>query len=142
MKKILLVLTGLALSLSSVSFAYQSDYGCRKKEQNLRKQLSYAEQYNNVHRAENLRRAIANVQQYCGNHSYSGDNNDFEFNDDVYKQSLNKKILNQQKKVAEAKYELEEAKLSGKPKKIRNKTEKLQERQNKLNYYLKERDSL
>ncbi len=142
MKKILLVLSGLVLSLTSVSFAYQSDYGCRKKEHNLRKQLSYAEQYNNVHRAENLRRALANVQQYCGTDSYVSDYDDIELNDDVYKQSLNKKVLNQKKKVAEAKYELDEAKLSGKTKKIRQKTEKLQERQDKLNFYLKELDSL
>lgn len=141
MKKILLLLTGL-VSFLSMSYAYQSDYGCRKKEYNLRKQLSYAEQYNNIHRAEGLRRAIANVQKYCGNDSYISDSDDFELNDNVYRESLNKKILNQQKKVAEAKYELEEAKLSGKSKKIRDKQEKLQERQDKLNYYLKERDSL
>ncbi|GAA5095178.1 DUF1090 domain-containing protein [Wohlfahrtiimonas larvae] len=132
------LLLGTLLSFTSVSFA-QTDYGCKKKEDNLNIQLRYAEQYGNVHRAENLKRAIINVREHCGKATYR---EDLELNDEIYKQNLNEKIAKQQAKVASAEKELEQAKLSGKEKKIRQKTEKVQERQKKLNDYQQELQSL
>ncbi len=122
----------------SISFA-QSDYGCKKKEDNLRTQLRYAEQHGNIQRAENLKRAIVNVHEHCGQ---TDDYADLQLNDEVYQQNLNEKIAKQQEKVASAERELEQAKLSGKDKKIREKTAKVQERQKKLDDYQQELKSL
>ena len=141
MKKcFIVVLFSTLFSLSNISFA-QSDYGCKKKENNLQIQLRYAEQHGNVQRAENLKRAILNVREYCGKTNYVEDQ-DLKLNDEVYRQNLTEKIAKQQSKIAEAEAELEKAKLSGKPKKIREKTEKVQERQQKLEDYQQELKSL
>lgn len=137
-KGFIITLFGALVSITSVSFA-QSDYGCKKKEDNLQIQLRYAEQYGNVQRAENLKRAIINVREHCGKPSYQ---EDFQLNDEIYKQNLQEKIAKQQDKVASAKRELEQAKFSGKEKKIREKTEKVQERQNKLDHYQQELNEL
>ncbi|MGL4674268.1 MAG: DUF1090 family protein [Wohlfahrtiimonas sp.] len=139
-KSFIVALLTSILILPSSSFA-QSDYGCKKKEDNLKIQLSYAEQHGNVQRAENLKRAIINVREHCGQPSYQEEEN-LQLNDEVYKQSLNEKIVKQQEKVASAEQELAQVKLSGKPKKIREKTEKVQERQRKLDDYLQELKSL
>lgn len=139
MKKYLFAtLLGSILSVTTISFA-QTDYGCKKKEENLKIQLRYAEQYGNIQRAENLKRAIINVREHCGKPSYQ---EDFQLNDDIYKQNLNEKIAKQQAKVTSAERELEQAKLSGKEKKIREKTEKVQDRQRKLDDYQQELQSL
>ena len=141
MKKcFIVVLFSTLFSLSNISFA-QSDYGCKKKENNLQIQLRYAEQHGNVQRAENLKRAILNVREYCGKNNYIEDQ-DLKLNDEVYRQNLTEKITKQQSKIAEAEAELEQAKISGKPKKIREKTEKVQERQQKLEDYQQELKSL
>lgn len=134
------VLFSTLFSLLNISFA-QSDYGCKKKENNLQIQLRYAEQHGNVQRAENLKRAILNIREYCGKNNYIEDQ-DLKLNDEVYRQNLTEKIAKQQSKIAEAEAELEKAKISGKPKKIREKTEKVQERQQKLEDYQQELKSL
>lgn len=139
-KSFIAVLSGFILSSLTISFA-QSDYGCKKKENNLQIQLRYAEQHGNVQRAENLKRAILNIREHCGQKNYIEDQ-DLKLNDEVYRQNLTEKIAKQQSKIAEAEAELDKAKISGKPKKIREKTEKVQERQQKLDDYLKELQSL
>jgi vacuolar-type H+-ATPase subunit I/STV1 len=132
------VLFGTLFSLTNLSFA-QSDYGCKKKEDNLKIQLRYAEQHGNVARAENLKRAIINVHEHCGK---TNAHDDLQLDDEVYQQNLNDKIAKQQDKVSSAEQELEQAKLSGKEKKIREKTAKLQDRQKKLEDYQQELKSL
>lgn len=139
MKKcFIVVLFSTLFGLTNISFA-QSDYGCKKKEDNLKIQLRYAEQHGNVARAENLKRAIINVHEHCGK---TDDHDDLQLNDEVYQQNLNDKIAKQQEKVTSAERELEQAKLSGKEKKICEKTAKLQDRQKKLEDYQQELKSL
>ena len=142
LKKKILTIIGCAL-LSSVTFSYaDSNYNCKKKEQNLQKQLQYAEQYNNTYRIEGLKRALANVRQYCGQQNSGKDGYIADFSEQeqalLYKQKLDKKVLKYQKKVLDAKYDLEQAKLSGKSDKINKRVLKLEEQQQKLNYYINE----
>ena len=119
----------------------QVDFNCKKKEDNLKIQLRYAEQHGNIQRAENLKRALINVREHCGQSSYIEDPA-LQLDDELYKKTLNEKIIKQQAKVAAAEKELMQAKLSDKIKKIREKTEKLQERQIKLEAYQKELQTL
>lgn len=142
LKKKILTIIGCAL-ISSMTFSYaDNNYNCKKKEQNLQKQLQYAEQYNNTYRIEGLKRALANVRQYCGQQNSGKDGYIADFSEQeqalLYKQKLDKKVLKYQKKVLDAKYDLEQAKLSGKSDKINKRALKLEEQQQKLNYYINE----
>ncbi len=134
------VLLSTLFNLSTFSFA-QIDYGCKKKEDNLKIQLIYAEQHGNIQRAENLKRAIINVHEHCGDSFYNEDQK-LQLDNDIYQQNLNTKIEKQQAKIASAERELEQAKLSGKEKKIREKTTKVLDRQRKLDDYQQELKSL
>lgn len=137
MKKKLL-LAGLLLSLTSMSYAQSANH-CKQKEHNLQTQLEYAKKYSNTQRAENLKRAIANVKEYCGKPNYIEDK---DLENEKYKKDLTKKISKQQDKIKDAKKDLKKAEASEKTKKIHEKTEKLEKRQNKLDYYLQELKAL
>lgn len=135
------ITSGCLLMIGLLSGFTHTDFGCKKKEDNLQIQLRYAEKYGNIQRAENLKRAILNVRTYCGQSDYADDPT-LKLDDALYKQNLHEKISKQKDKIASAEKELKQAEQTGKQSKIRDKTEKLQKRQEKLELYLNELNSL
>lgn len=117
------IVLGLALfSVSTVSFAASL---CQEKEQEIKREIGYAEKHNNQHRISGLKKALSEVQANCSDSQLRADHQ--------------KKIAEQKKEIAERRQDLAEAKEKGDAEKIATRERKLEEAQNEL-HALESRD--
>ncbi len=117
------IVLGLALfSVSTVSFAASL---CQEKEQEIKREISYAEKHNNQHRISGLKKALSEVQANCSDSQLRADHQ--------------KKIAEQKEELAERRQDLAEAKEKGDVEKIAKRERKLEEAQNEL-HALESRD--
>ncbi|HDR2158891.1 TPA: DUF1090 domain-containing protein [Enterobacter cancerogenus] len=103
------------LSLSSASFATSL---CQEKENDIQREISYAEKHNNQHRINGLKKALSEVKANCS--------------DDELRADHKKKIDKQKDEIAERRHDLEEAKEKGDADKIAKREKKLKEAQEEL----------
>ena len=103
------------LSLSSASFATSL---CQEKENEIQREISYAEKHNNQHRINGLKKALSEVKANCS--------------DDELRADHKKKIDKQKDEIAERRHDLEEAKEKGDADKIAKREKKLKEAQEEL----------
>ena len=96
----------LALALFSLSTASFANSLCQEKEQDIQREISYAEKHNNQHRVEGLKKALSEVKANCSDSKLRADH---------------------QKKIAEQK-----AKEKGDAEKIAKREKKLKEAQDDL----------
>ncbi|UYM54331.1 DUF1090 domain-containing protein [Leclercia adecarboxylata] len=107
---------GLALfSLSTVSFASSL---CQEKEQDIQREISYAEKHNNQSRINGLNKALREVKANCSDSKLRADHQH--------------KIAEQKEEIAERRRDLAEAKEKGDADKVAKREQKLQEAQNEL----------
>jgi len=107
---------GLALfSLSTASFASSL---CQEKEQDIQREISYAEKHNNHSRINGLKKALSEVKANCSDSKLRADHQ--------------RKIDEQKEEIAERRRDLAEAKEKGDADKVAKREHKLQEAQNDL----------
>lgn len=107
---------GLALfSLSTASFASSL---CQEKEQDIQREISYAEKHNNQSRINGLKKALSEVKANCS--------------DSKLRANHQRKIDEQKEEIAERRRDLTEAKEKGDADKVAKREHKLQEAQNEL----------
>lgn len=105
--------------LFSVGLSHARPYGeCYRKEEALKRQISYAQAHGNYYKAASLKKALAKVEFSCTERG-------------VRRKAM-RDIEKKEQKVREAQHELEEARITGSPKKIRKKEAKLREAQAEL----------
>jgi hypothetical protein len=110
------IVLGLALfSISTVSFAASP---CQEKEQEIKREISYAEKHNNQSRINGLKKALSEVQANCSDSKLRADHQ--------------KKISEQKDEIAERRQDLAEAKEKGDAGKIDKREKKWKEAQDEL----------
>lgn len=102
-------------SLSTASFAMSL---CQEKEQDIQREISYAEKHNNQHRIDGLKKALREVKDNCTDSKLRADHQE--------------KIAEQKDEIAERRQDLQEAKEKGDAEKIAKRERKLQEAQDEL----------
>ena len=112
----------LAVSLFALSAGSYATTLCQEKEQNILKEISYAEKHQNQNRIDGLNKALSEVRANCSDSQLRADHQ--------------KKIAKQKDEVAE---DLAEAKQKGDADKIAKRERKLAEAQEELKK-LKARD--
>lgn len=110
--------TAITLSLLILAPAAYAGPLCAEKEQNIQRQISYAEQHNNSHRVAGLKKALSEVQAHCTDSKLIADHQE--------------KIANQKKEIIERQSDLEEARLKGDADKIAKREHKLAEAESEL----------
>lgn len=108
----------LAVSLFALSVSSYATTLCQEKEQNILKEISYAEKHQNQNRINGLNKALREVRANCSDSQLRADHQ--------------KKIAKQRDEVAERKYDLAEAKQKGDADKIAKRERKLAEAQEEL----------
>ena len=108
----------LALALFSLSTASFAMSLCQEKEQDIQREISYAEKHNNQNRINGLKKALSEVQANCSDSKLRADHQ--------------KKIAEQKDEIAERRQDLQEAKAKGDAEKIAKRERKLQEAQDEL----------
>ena len=108
----------LALALLSLSTASFATSLCQEKEQDIQREIGYAEKHNNQHRVEGLKKARSEVKANCSDSQLRADHQ--------------KKIAEQKDEIAERRQDLQEAKEKGDAEKIAKREKKLQEAQDEL----------
>lgn len=108
----------LALALFSLSTASFAMSLCQEKEQDIQREISYAEKHNNQHRFDGLKKALREVKDNCTDSKLRADHQ--------------KKIAEQKDEIAERRQDLQEAKAKGDAEKIAKRERKLQEAQDEL----------
>ena len=108
---LILVLT----SLSSSAFAISP---CQEKEQDIQREISYAEKHHNQHRIDGLKKALSEVKAHCSDSQLKADHQ--------------KKIAEQKDEITERRHDLQEAKEKGDAEKIAKREKKLKEAQDDL----------
>ena len=108
----------LALALFSLSTASFAMSLCQEKEQDIQREISYAEKHNNQHRIDGLKKALSEVKDNCTDSRLRADHQ--------------KKIAEQKDEIAERRQDLQEAKAKGDAEKIAKRERKLQEAQDEL----------
>ena len=108
----------LALALFSLSTASFAMSLCQEKEQDIQREISYAEKHNNQHRIDGLKKALSEVKDNCTDSKLRADHQ--------------KKIAKQKDEVAERQQDLAEAKQKGDADKIAKRERKLAEAQEEL----------
>ena len=110
------IILGLALfSLSTATFANSP---CQEKEQDIQREISYAEKHNNQNRINGLKKALSEVKANCSDSQLRADHR--------------KKIAEQKDEIAERHRDLAEAKEKGDANKIAKREQKLKEAQDEL----------
>ncbi len=104
-----------SLALSAGSYATTL---CQEKEQNILKEISYAEKHQNQNRIDGLNKALSEVRANCSDSQLRADHH--------------KKIAKQKDEVAERQQDLAEAKQKGDADKIAKRERKLAEAQEEL----------
>lgn len=108
----------LAVSLFTLSAGSYATTLCQEKEQNIQKEISYAEKHHNQNRINGLNKALSEVRANCS--------------DNQLKTEHQKKIAKQKDEVAQRKRDLAEAKQKGDADKISKRERKLAEAQEEL----------
>lgn len=108
---LILVLTSLSTSAFAIS-------PCQEKEQNIQREIIYAEKHHNQNRIDGLKRALSEVRANCS--------------DNQLKAEHQRKIARQQAEIAERQNDLREAKQKGDADKISKRQRKLDEAQHEL----------
>ncbi|EKK5433137.1 DUF1090 domain-containing protein [Enterobacter hormaechei] len=108
----------LALALFSLSTASFAMSFCQEKEQDIQREISYAEKHNNQHRIDGLKKALREVKDNCTDSKLRADHQE--------------KIAEQKDEIAERRQDLQEAKEKGDAEKIAKRERKLQEAQDEL----------
>lgn len=108
----------LALALFSISVATQAASLCQEKEQEILREISYAEKNHNQNRIHGLNKALHEVRDNCSDSQLRADHQ--------------KKIAKQKEEVAERLHDLHEAKQKGDADKISKREHKLKEAQQEL----------
>lgn len=109
-----------ALTLALFIFApvAQAQSLCGEKEQDIERQISYAEQQDNHHRVKGLKKALSEVRANCTDSKLIAEHQE--------------KIARHKAKVTERQAELSEARQKGDPEKIAKREKKLAEAQSEL----------
>ncbi len=108
----------LALALLSLSTASYATSLCQEKEQDIQREIGYAEKHNNQHRVDGLKKALSEVKANCSDSKLRADHQ--------------KKIAEQKDEIAERRQDLQEAKEKGDAEKIAKREKKLKEAQDDL----------
>ncbi|EPF0349509.1 DUF1090 family protein YqjC, partial [Escherichia coli] len=108
----------LAVSLFALSAGSYATTLCQEKEQNILKEISYAEKHQNQNRIDGLNKALSEVRANCSDSQLRADHQ--------------KKIAKQKDEVAERQQDLAEAKQKGDADKIAKRERKLAEAQEEL----------
>ena len=108
----------LLLVLSSLSASAFAISPCQEKEQDIQREISYAEKHNNQHRIDGLKKALSEVKAHCSDSQLTADHQ--------------KKIAKQQEEIAERRNDLREAEQKGDADKISKRQRKLEEAQQEL----------
>lgn len=117
--------TILALALFSVTTASHAVSLCQEKEQEIQREIRYAENHHNQSRIDGLNKALSEVRANCRDSTLRADHR--------------KEIAKREAEVKERKADLAEAKQKGDADKIAKRQKKLQEAEQELNA-LKARD--
>lgn len=108
----------LALTLLSLSAASQAASLCKEKENEILREISYAEKHNNQSRVDGLNKALHEVRTNCSDSKLRADHE--------------RKIADQKEKVEERRRDLAEAKQKGDADKISKREHKLKESESEL----------
>lgn len=108
----------LAVSLFALSTGSYATSLCQEKEQNILKEISYAEKHQNQNRINGLNKALSEVRKNCS--------------DSQLRTEHQQKIAKQKDEVAQRKRDLAEAKQKGDADKISKRERKLSEAQEEL----------
>ncbi len=108
----------LALALFSLSTTTFANSLCLEKEQDIQREIGYAEKHNNQHRVDGLKKALSEVKANCSDSKLRADHQ--------------KKIAEQKDEIAERRQDLQEAKEKGDAEKIAKREKKLKEAQDDL----------
>lgn len=110
--------TVLTLTLLTLASAAQASSLCGEKEQNIQRQISYAEKHNNQHRVNGLKKALSEVRANCTDSQLIAEHQD--------------KITRQKAKIAERQTDLDKARQKGDPEKVAKREKKLTEAESDL----------
>jgi len=110
--------TVLALALVSLSAGAYASSPCLEKQQDIQREIRYAEKHHNQSRIDGLNKALREVKAKC--------------NDSQLRADHQKKIDKQKDEIAERRRELDEAKAKGDADKISKREHKLNEAQEEL----------
>ena len=110
--------TALALALFSLSAASQAASLCQEKEQDIQKEIRYAEKHNNQSRIDGLNTALRELRANCTDSKLRADHQE--------------KIADQKEEIAEREQDLLEAKQKGDADKVSKRERKLKEAQDEL----------
>lgn len=108
----------LALTLLSLSAVSQAASLCQEKENEILREISYAEKHNNQSRIDGLKKALYEVRTHCSDSKLRADHA--------------QKIAGQKEEVAERRRDLAEAKQKGDADKISKREHKLKEAESEL----------
>ncbi|SNY65940.1 DUF1090 domain-containing protein [Enterobacter sp. CC120223-11] len=108
----------LALGLLSLSAGAFASTPCQEKEQDIQREIHYAEKHHNQSRIDGLNKALREVKSSCSDSKLRADHQ--------------KKIAEQKEEVAERRHDLDEAKNKGDADKISKREHKLAEAQEQL----------
>ena len=106
----------LALALASLSASAAATSLCQEKEQDIQREIGYAEKHNNQNRIDGLKKAF---QAHCTDSKLRADHQE--------------KIAEQKDEVREREQDLKEAKQKGDADKVAKRAHKLQEAKKELN---------
>lgn len=109
----------LALALASLSASAAATSLCQEKEQDIQREIGYAEKHNNQNRIDGLKKALSEVQAHCTDGKLRADHQE--------------KIAEQKDEVREREQDLKEAKQKGDADKVAKRAHKLQEAKKELN---------
>lgn len=108
----------LALTLLSLSAVSQAASLCQEKENDILREISYAEKHNNQRRVDGLNKALQEVRTNCSDSKLRADHQ--------------RKIDGQKEEIAERRRDLAEAKEKGDADKINKREHKLKEAESEL----------
>lgn len=108
----------LALGLVTLSAGAFAATPCQEKEQDIQREIHYAEKHNNQSRIDGLNKALREVKENCSDNKLRADHQ--------------KKIAKQKEEIAERRHDLDEAKAKGDADKISKREHKLTEAQEQL----------
>lgn len=108
----------LAITLFTLSAGSYANTLCQEKEQDIQREISYAEKHNNQNRINGLNKALSEVRANCSDSQLRADHK--------------KKIAEQKKEISERQRDLAEAKQKGDADKIAKREHKLAEAQEDL----------
>ncbi|MFJ3458201.1 DUF1090 domain-containing protein [Scandinavium goeteborgense] len=108
----------LALGLVTMSAGAFASTPCQEKEQDIQREIHYAEKHHNQSRIDGLNKALREVKDNCSDSKLRADHQ--------------KKIAEQKEEITERRHDLAEAKTKGDADKISKREHKLTEAQQQL----------